>query len=293
MCLFSVSQRCTPGWSFEEDVVYFSQAGIPGIGIWREKLLQVGEEKAVELLADSSVKPCYIDWAGGFTGSKGWSYREAIQEAIRFIYLASRIGAKLVIIHSGARGRHTFNHSRRILREALKELVPAAEGLGICLGLEPVDPTDPEELTFLQTIAETVDFVTTIGSSHLKLIYDLGHLGADEAVLEAMRQWLPHLALVQLADRTIADGRAVRVPLGRGLLPVAEIARTLIREGYRGWFDFELWGPHFSEIELFEVLKSAKALFGTIIGPAASACSNPSSNSPGSLVRSPAENCMT
>ena len=293
MGLFSVSQRCTPGWSFEEDVVYFSQAGIPGIGIWREKLLQVGEEKAVELLADSAVKPAYLDWTGAFTGTKGWSYRDGIEEAIRFIYLAGRMGAPLVIVHSGGRGRHTFNHSRRILREALKELLPAAEGVGVWLGLEPVHPTDPEDLTFLETMAEALDFVTGLGSPNLKLVYDLGHLGADEKALDSLTQWLPHLALIQLADIAIADGRVVRVPLGQGSLPVAEIVRTLVREGYRGWFDLELWGPRLCDMQPFELLESAKNLFGNLLGPVDQGDSAAPSDSPTPSAPSPAENCVS
>ncbi len=82
----------------------------------------------------------------GFTGTLGWSYREGIEDALQLVQFASKIGAKLVIIHSGGRGLHTFNHSRRIFREALKEIGPAAAEAGVQLALEPCHPAASEQL---------------------------------------------------------------------------------------------------------------------------------------------------
>lgn len=262
----SVSQRTTSHWSFEEDVVYYPNAGFTAIGLWRRKLLEVGEEKAKELLSESVVRPLYLDWAGGFTGSHGWSYRSGIDEAIRFIELARQLGASMVIIHSGARGRHTFNHSRRILREALKELLPVARENGVFLALEPVHPADPENLTFLDTMAETLDFAAQCGPQ-AKIVYDLGHLGLDETALSDIDRWVGHLGLVQLADIYTTDGQPRRVPLGRGKVPIVEILTTLKNAGYRGPFDIEIWGPHVDTDPPHVLLEQAREFFRTAVLP--------------------------
>lgn len=275
----SVSQRMTPQWSFEEDIVFLSQAGIRGIGLWRRKLLEVGEEKAVELLSESSLQPLYIDWAGGFTGSHGWSYRQAIDEATRFIEFAARLRAPMVILHSGARGRHTFNHSRRILREALKELQPVAKANGVWLALEPVHPNDPENLTYVQTMAEAMDFVAFAGEGNVKLVCDLGHLGLDPVVFEQVDRWIRHVALVQLADVRPVDGQIARVPLGHGVVPVARILRQLVNHGYQGPFDLEIWTRDPKNQGPQHLIEEAKEFFIREIKPLLTGYGQPAASS--------------
>lgn len=279
-----VSQRTTPQWSFEEDVVFYSEAGVTGIGLWRGKLLQVDEEKASELLSGSALRPLYLDWAGGFTGTHGWSYRAAMEEAIRYINWARRWGAQIVIIHSGERGRHTFNHSRRILREALKELEPVARQNGVFLGLEPVHPADPEKLTYLQRIEEALEFVAVVGGSHVKIVYDLGHLGLDLEVLRRLDEWVKELALVQVADIRLENGEPRRVPPGKGVVPVAKILTMLREAGYSGPFDVEIWGPEVANYSPHQLLEEAKNFFQHQIfptfNPGSAACPSPIVSSP-------------
>ena len=50
----SISEVTTYRWSFEEDVQNYVGAGISGIGVWRQKLSDFGEEKGVELIQASS-----------------------------------------------------------------------------------------------------------------------------------------------------------------------------------------------------------------------------------------------
>ena len=71
----SINEITTYRWSFEDDVARYAAAGIPAIGVWRQKLSDYGEEKGVELLADSPLAVSNLLWAGGFTGSDGRSYR--------------------------------------------------------------------------------------------------------------------------------------------------------------------------------------------------------------------------
>ena len=52
MARLSINEMTTYRWSFEEDVHNLSAAGIPAIGVWRQKLSDFGEEKGIELLAE-------------------------------------------------------------------------------------------------------------------------------------------------------------------------------------------------------------------------------------------------
>ena len=48
MLRHSMNEFTTMRWSFEDDVVEYSQAGFDGIGIWRQKLSDIDEEEAIK-----------------------------------------------------------------------------------------------------------------------------------------------------------------------------------------------------------------------------------------------------
>ena len=65
MLQLSMNELTTMRWSFEKDVHEYAAAGFDGIGIWREKLSDVGEETAVELLHAANLRCSNLLWAGG------------------------------------------------------------------------------------------------------------------------------------------------------------------------------------------------------------------------------------
>ena len=80
MARLSINELTTFRWTFEEDVHHYQAAGIEGIGVWRQKLSDFGEEKGIELLVDSGLRVSSLLWAGGFTGSDGRSHKESVED---------------------------------------------------------------------------------------------------------------------------------------------------------------------------------------------------------------------
>ena len=101
MARLSINEMTTYRWSFEEDVVELKSAGIPAIGVWRQKVADVGEDRAVALLAQSGLAVSNLLWAGGFTGSDGHTFVESIQDAADAIRLAARLRAGCLVVYSG------------------------------------------------------------------------------------------------------------------------------------------------------------------------------------------------
>ena len=62
MARLSINEMTTYRWSFEEDVVELQAAGIPAIGVWRQKVADVGEDRAVDLLAQSGLAVSNLLW---------------------------------------------------------------------------------------------------------------------------------------------------------------------------------------------------------------------------------------
>ena len=114
MARLSINEMTTYRWSFEEDVVELQAAGIPAIGVWRQKVADIGEDRAIDLLAQSGLAVSNLLWAGGFTGSDGHTFAESLQDAADAIRLAARLRAGCLVVYSGGRNSHTHNHARRL-----------------------------------------------------------------------------------------------------------------------------------------------------------------------------------
>src|SRR5690349_24045079 len=81
MVRLAVSELTTFRWSFEEDVAQYLAAGIRAIGVWRQKLADLGEGKGAQLLSESGIHVSSLQWAGGFTGCDGHSFEESLADA--------------------------------------------------------------------------------------------------------------------------------------------------------------------------------------------------------------------
>lgn len=266
MARLSINEMTTYRWSFEEDVVELQAAGIPAIGVWRQKVADIGEDRAVDLLAQSGLAVSNLLWAGGFTGSDGHTFIESIQDAADAIRLAARLRAGCLVVYSGGRNSHTHNHARRLFAGALAELLPLAMELDVTLAVEPMYSACAAEWTFLTTLAEAMSLVDEMAHPHLKLAFDTYHLGHDPGVLDEIARVAPHIAIVHLGDsRKPPTIEQSRQRLCDGILPLRQIVAALQTAGYDGDYDVELMGEDIEQMCYRELLQDCRRAFADLL----------------------------
>ena len=255
----SMNELTTYRWSFEEDVQHYADAGMDAIAVWRQKLSDYGDEKGIELISESGLDVSSLLWAGGFTGSDGRSHQESIEDAHEAIRLAAQLQTQCLVVYSGPRAGHTHNHARRLLTNALKELLPHAADAGVCLAIEPVHRQCAAQWTFLTDLSETVSLLENFGHSHLKLAFDTYHFGTDDAAMKRLAQWVPYLGIVHLGDaRHVPDGDQDRCLLGAGIVPLHHIIAGLVAAGYEGFFDIKLMGQEIETVDYQDLLRQSR-----------------------------------
>jgi len=264
----SMNEVTTYRWSFEEDVRRYRDAGYEAIGVWRQKLGDFGEEEGVDLLAESGLHVTNLLWAGGFTGSDGRSFEEAVEDAAHAVRLAGAMNAGCLVVYTGGRNNHTSRHASRLLRTAIDRLLDLAEAADVTLAIEPMHPACAAEWTFLTDLESTMKLVESFQTERLKIVFDAYHFGHDRSVLENLPEIVPYMALVQLGDRLTAhDIDHNRCELGQGVVPLSEILCRLLEAGYEGDFDVELVGQDI-ELSCYEKLLSTSRLaFDELLSP--------------------------
>lgn len=158
--------------------------------------------------------------------------RRRLESHIRF---AARLGARVVLGSirgsldvSSDEGRLT---GYRAAVEAVQELAHYASEHGVSLTVEPINRY---ETNFLNTIAETLEFIDTVGAPDLGLLADTFHMNIEEpSMTEPLIAAGNRLWHVHLVDSN-------RCAPGMGHTDFAPIVSALVDAGYGGYLSGEV-----------------------------------------------------
>jgi sugar phosphate isomerase/epimerase len=163
----------------------------------------------------------------------------AVDRVLLHVPLAARLGAALppttpAIIIGLLRGvvRPGIDHAQAMdwLVAALQTCSTTAEAQGVRLALEPINRY---ETTLVNTVAEGLALIDSVGSPAFGLLLDTFHMNIEEPHIEAsMRACGERIYHLHVADSN-------RWPPGSGHLDFASILRTLRDIGYAGWISGE------------------------------------------------------
>src|SRR6056297_206601 len=267
MNTLAISQLSTLRWNFEEDAAAYAAHGFRGIGVWRPKLEDFGLDRTIDLLAEASLSVTSLSWVGGFTGSDGRAFDEAVADAIAAVRDAANLQAETLIVLAGGRNNHIRNHARRTFCDALQEIAAVADNFGVRLSIEPIHPGCGDEWSFVHDLKSTLEIIESVGSPNLGLVLDTYHVGMDEEVMNWLPDVIPHLHLVQLGDGKHSPiGEMNRCLLGEGSVPLQTIFETLSRYGYNGPMEAELIGEDVETIPYEDLLNHTRMFFDRLLG---------------------------
>lgn len=249
----------------------YTARGLHGIGLFRPKVDDIGLERSIELLADHRLQVTSLSWAGGFTGSDGRGFDDAVGDAMVAITEAANLRAETLIVLAGGRNNHIRKHAKRTLCEALARIAAVAEEFDVRLSLEPIHPGCGHEWSFVNDLESTLEVIEKIGSSHLGLVLDTYHVGMNDDVISLLADIEPYLNLLQLGDgRHSPLGEMNRCLLGDGCVPNDEIVSLLLELGYTGPIEAEVLGEDVEPLCYESVLDHTAAFLKSVVRRVAS-----------------------
>lgn len=236
-----MSQMTTCRWSFQEDVIRYREAGIHRIALWRPKLCDHGVEQSAKLLRDSGIGVTSLGWAGGFTGTHGHSFEDAVEDAREAVLTAAALDAQSLTLISGPFNGHIRSHARRLLVDGIAEILDLACESGVTLALQPMNRMYRNDWTFLNSLDETLEILEHFDHPYLRMAFGTYHLWQEPQLIERIPQLIPWIASVQLSDWRPSCGENDRFLPGDGVLPLADILSSLHSGGYCGPYEIEIW----------------------------------------------------
>jgi sugar phosphate isomerase/epimerase len=247
-------------WSLEEDVRQLERLGFRAIGLASTKLDAYGPERAIRLLRASSLKVAHVG-SYGFFGTERRAVARGVERVRRAIDWAHRLGADALFVLSGGLAGAEWERAARVLGAAYARLVPEATAAGLRLAIEVIHPLR-QDLSFVNTLADAREIAQAAGPRG-GYVLDLFHSGWERRLLPTIaRDAARRIHAVQLCDVKRVTLRTMdRALLGKGILPLQQILRTLERGGYRGWYEAEIISDDLEAMGYERALRQTRAAF--------------------------------
>jgi sugar phosphate isomerase/epimerase len=238
----SVSALSSWNWTLDQDLAFWSQAGIEHVGIWTEKLDGPGWDDAVARVAAAGLRISNLISAGPFTLDQPARWPEQRERLIAMLDAAEIIEAPLLVLTTGPANGLDWEEAAAALESAIGPVLDL--GHEIPIAFEHTNSLRPD-IGFLHTLADAIDFARHLG---VGVCMECNACWAERGLYQTITDGVEFLSIVQVDDFVVGTRDTPnRVVPGDGDIPLERIIGHLLAAGYKGDFDLEIVGPRIED----------------------------------------------
>jgi sugar phosphate isomerase/epimerase len=258
-----------------------AEAGVQGIGLWREPVNEVGLQTAASMLADSGLRFTTHCRGGFFTVPEGPSRRASIDDnrvAIEETATLAAAGAPgstaiLVLVAGGLpEGSRDLVGARERVRDAIGELAPDAAAAGVTLAIEPLHPMYASDRCVVSTLGQALDIAADFDPAVVGATVDTFHIWWDPHVLASIARAgrEGRIATYQVCDwktPLAADALLSRHYPGDGVIDFASLTAAVEATGYDRDIEVEIFNQEVWDTDPRTVVERTAAGFAASVSP--------------------------
>jgi sugar phosphate isomerase/epimerase len=256
LCLHTIT---TKPWSIETAARRFRAAGITGISVWREALVDKDPDQVRRILEDEGLEVVSLVRGGFFPGTDEKKRREAIDQNKRALEEAAALSAPLLVMVCGADPQQSLEDSRKQIEDGITALIPMASELGVLLGIEPLHPMYADTRSAVNTMKQANDLAEKTASNQVGVVVDVYHLWWDPELEKEVKRCggLGKLFAFHICDWKVPteDFLYDREIMGKGCIPVSRIRKWVEAAGFNGYNEVEIFSHHYWQQDQDEYLK--------------------------------------
>ena len=259
----SVNQITTQRWSLREAVEGCARAGIPAIGLWREKVAEAGLKESAQLVRATGLRvSCYCR-GGWFAAAMAAERQRRLDDNRRAIDEAAALDAELLVLVCGPAPGRDLVAGRALVAEGIAAIAPYAQQRGVRLGIEPLHPMYAAERSVVVTLAQALDIAAPFDPSVVGVLVDVYHLWWDPELYAQIRRASQRIFGFHVSDWLVPtpDFLYGRGMMGDGVIEVRRIRSAVDETGYSGFIEVEIFNRALWERPGDEVLALIKARY--------------------------------
>jgi sugar phosphate isomerase/epimerase len=268
----SLNQATVKHLGLREAAALCARHDIPAIGLWRDRVAETGLAEAVSAVRAAGLHVSSLCRGGFFTRADPDGRRAARADNRAAIAEAAELGADTLVLVCGGLipGQRDLGLARRMVADAIGELVPEAQRLGVRLGIEALHPMFCADRCVISSLGEAVDLALRFPADAVGVVVDTYHVWWDARLPEEVaRAGSAERRIVsyQVCDWVLPlpqDTLLGRGHPGDGVIDFGPISASVAAAGYRGYVEVEIFNAEVWNAPAEQTAATVKERFAAV-----------------------------
>lgn len=266
----SLNTMTTKVWNLRRAVEATAAAGLPAIGLWRDRVAEAGVDEASKLVRDNGLRVSSLCRGGFLTGVDGGD--TALDDNRRAIDEAATLGAPELIMVAGGIPDRDLPGARARLADRLATLVTYAADRDVRLALEPLHPVFCADRAVISTLGQALALAAPHPATAVGVVIDTFHVWWDPELAAgiAAAGAQGRISSFQICDWLVpmaADPLVSRGMMGDGVIDFGAIAAMVSAAGYDGDIEVEIFNEEVWATDGHTVLDTMKDRYRDLVLP--------------------------
>jgi sugar phosphate isomerase/epimerase len=242
----SLNQATVKNVGLKDAVELCVRHDIPAIGLWRDRVAEAGLAESVAAVRGAGLHVSSLCRGGFFTCADGEGRRAALEANRAAVAEAAELGADALVLVCGGLvpGSRDLGLARRLVADAIGELVPEAQRLGVRLGIEALHPMFCADRCVISSLGEAVDLALAFPAEVVGVVVDTYHVWWDARLHDEIARAAGRIVSYQVCDWVLPlpeDALLGRGHLGDGVIDFGPISASVAAAGYEGYVEVEIF----------------------------------------------------
>jgi sugar phosphate isomerase/epimerase len=242
----SLNQATVNHLSLKDAAALCVRHEIPAIGLWRDPVAEAGLAEAAAAVRRAGLHVSSLCRGGFFTRADADGGAAARADNHAAVTEAAELGADVLALVCGGLvpGSRDLGLARRMVADAIGDMVPEAQRLGVRLGIEPLHPMFCADRCVISSLSEAVDLALLFPAETVGLMVDTYHVWWDARLSGELARAAGRIFGYQVCDWVLplpADVLMGRGHVGDGVIDFGPISAGVTAAGYDGYVEVEIF----------------------------------------------------
>jgi sugar phosphate isomerase/epimerase len=244
---------------------------IPAIGLWRDRVAELGLARSAATVRAAGLHVSSLCRGGFLTHADPVARATALADNRAAITEAAELEADALILVSGGLvpGSRDLGLARRMIADALGELVPVAQRLGVRLGIEALHPMFCADRCVISRLGEAIDLAQLFPADTAGVVVDTYHAWWDSELAADIGRAGDRIVSYQLSDWILPlpqDTLLGRGHIGDGYIDFEPISARVRAAGYTGYTEVEIFNQQIWDAPPDETAATVRQRFASLSG---------------------------